>query len=252
MLPILQIGPLAIQTGGLLLLIGFWIGSVVVEKHAARFGISPSHIFNMVWIGAAAGIAGARLGYAIRFSAAFIASPLSLFSPNPDLLDAPSGLMIAGLSTLLYGRWKRMPLWQTLDALTSFFGVGLVAYHLANLATGNSFGIPTSLPWSIYLWGNWRHPVQLYEALSAVIIFLIILPERNARKPAACPGRRFWIFLALTASARLFFEGFYANSLLILDRIRLIQIIAWGILAVSLYQLGKFTPSTSEASKKEE
>ena len=37
MFPVLQIGPLALQTPGLLILIGIWVGLSVMERFASRF-----------------------------------------------------------------------------------------------------------------------------------------------------------------------------------------------------------------------
>ena len=37
MFPILQLGPLALQVPGLLLLVGLWIGTLVVEREAVRY-----------------------------------------------------------------------------------------------------------------------------------------------------------------------------------------------------------------------
>ena len=67
MYPILQIGPLAIQLPGLLLLVGLWIGTQIAERETARYKLDPGLISNMIFIALAAGIVGARLGYALKY-----------------------------------------------------------------------------------------------------------------------------------------------------------------------------------------
>ncbi len=52
----------------------------------------------------------------------------------------------------------------------------MLAVPLANLASGDAFGAPSSLPWAIELWGAARHPVQIYEAVAAGLILWVCRP----------------------------------------------------------------------------
>ncbi len=235
MLPILQIGPLALQTPGLMYLLGLWFGLSLAEKFAPKRGISPDTLNNLVFTGLIAGIAGARLGYVIQYPEAFLASPLSLFSPNPGLLDPFSGFAAALIAALVYGAHKKLEIWHTLDALTPFFAVFMIGAALANAASGAAFGMETSLPWGIELWGATRHPTQFYELGGAILILLVLGPRfKDTPTPA---GTIFLTFLALTSAARLFFEAFRGDSALILGGIRTIQIAAWLVLAGALWGL---------------
>jgi hypothetical protein len=45
-----------------------------------------------------------------------------------------------------------------LDALTPGLAVMMIALGLANLASGNAYGEPAQVPWSIFLWGEWQQP----------------------------------------------------------------------------------------------
>ena len=65
MLPILQIGPFALQTPGLILLIGAWAGLSLAERYAKRFQINPNQLYNLAFIGLIAGILGALLAIPI-------------------------------------------------------------------------------------------------------------------------------------------------------------------------------------------
>jgi prolipoprotein diacylglyceryltransferase len=68
--------------------------------------------------------------------------------------------------------------------------------------------------------------------------------NRLARCAAGRPGLRFWVFLALSAAARLFLETFRGDSTIVLNMFRQAQLIAWPVLAVSLWQVGRrLTPS---------
>lgn len=237
MLPILQIGPLALQTPGLMYLLGLWFGLSLAEKFAPRRGISPDALYNLVFTGLIAGILGARLGYVALYPGAFLAAPFSLFSLNPGLLDPFSGFAAALIAALLYGARQRLQFWNALDALTPFFAVFLIGAALANAASGAGFGMETSLPWGIELWGAKRHPTQFYELGGAVAILLWL--GRLSKRDDLPAGQLFLTFLALTAGARLFFEAFRGDSTLILGGIRAAQVIAWLILAAALWGLQK-------------
>jgi prolipoprotein diacylglyceryltransferase len=240
MLPILQIGPLALPLPALLLLAGFWLGLDLTEKQAERFGANSGQIYNMTLAAVVAGIVGARLGYAAQSPQAFLQSPLSLLALTPQMLDASAGLLAAAGVALLYMWRKRLPLWQTVDAITTLLAVLGVSLGLAHLASGDAFGAPARLPWSIDLWGELRHPSQVYEILAALWIAIIVWPgARAARYTLQHPGFRWWIFTALSAGARLVLETFRGDSLLWMDTFRQAQIAAWVVLAISLWQLGR-------------
>ncbi len=237
MLPILQIGPLALQTPGLMYLLGLWFGLSLAEKFAPKRGISADALYNLVFTGLIAGILGARLGYVMQYPGAFLASPPSLISLNPGLLDPFSGFAAALIAALVYGTRKKLAVWNTLDALTPFFGVFMIGAALANAASGAAFGMETSLPWGIDLWGAKRHPTQFYELAGAILILLTL--GRRSKQESHPVGTLFLAFLALTAGARLFFEAFRGDSTLILGEIRAAQVVAWLVLAGALWGLAR-------------
>ena len=91
MLPVLQIGPLALQTPGLILLAGIWLGLWLAERSAHRHGIEPAHLYNLALLALLSGLVGGRLFYVLFYPSAFAASPRSIFSLNPGLFDIWGG-----------------------------------------------------------------------------------------------------------------------------------------------------------------
>lgn len=245
MAPTLGLGPLSIRLPELLLLFGFWIGLEQARKHAPKQGLNPGSLFNLVILSVIAGVVGARLSYVLTHWSAFSASPLGILTLSLDMLDVSGGLLFAGLAALIYGKILGMSLWPTLDALTVWLAVFGIALGLSHFASGDGFGAPTNLPWGIDLWGARRHPTQIYESLLAWLVALAVWPRAKdlvTRFFHSTPGSRFWLFLAGSAAARLFVEGFRGDSPLILDRIRQPQVIAWVVLAVALWQLARRLP----------
>ncbi len=244
MFPILQIGPLAIQTPGLAILLGLWIGLTVAERYASENEVNPDKLYNLTLVALIFGIGGARLIYAARFPAAFSANPASLVSLNPGLLDLTGGIFTGLIAALVYGQRNKLPFWRTLDALTPALAVAGFAIGLSHLAAGTAYGAPTDLPWGIPLWGANRHPSQAYNMVAAMFILALVWPARpwlvSLRKT---PGSSFLVFMALTAGAQLFLEAFRGDSAILPNGIRVAQIISWIVLAASLWGFSRLHPS---------
>lgn len=237
MLPILQIGPFAFQTPGLILLIGLWWGLNLSEGYARRRKQDVEAIGNLALYGLLAALVGARLGYALRFSSAFIENPGSLVSLNPGLLDPWGAALGSLLMALVYGQRKALRLWPTLDALTPLFAALGLAIPLSHLASGQGYGMPSEIPWAIELWGSLRHPSQIYEALAAAAILVYTI--RLGRRERQITGGPFLEFAALSATARLFLEAFRGDSQLLPTSLRLAQVAAWLVLGLCLAVIAK-------------
>ena len=231
MFPILQIGPLAIRLPGLLLIVGLWLALVLVEREASRREIQGSLLTNLIFYALLAGLIGARLGHALHHLNAYVQNPLALISLNPDALAPLEGAVTAGLVAWIYAQRKGLPLWPTLDALAPGFSVFAVFVGFAHLSSGDAFGAPTELPWAIELWGERRHPSQIYEILAAVLILLLVW--RSRRWPMFS-GFLFLEWLIATALGRLILEVFRGDSSIVLGRLRAAQFTSALILLISL------------------
>jgi phosphatidylglycerol:prolipoprotein diacylglycerol transferase len=232
--PTLQLGPLSIQVPGLVLLIGLWIGLSLSEKRAKQRNENPSYLYNLVFIAIIAGIIGARLSYVINYPEAFSSNLWSFFSINPGLLDPFAGFLIGGAAGLIYAYRKNIPLWSLLDSLTPLLAVMGIAIGASHYASGSAFGTPTDLPFGIHLWGETRHPTQIYEIiLASGTLMATYFIDRSIW--SRTPGNLFLSFLSLAAISRLVLEAFRGDSILVADGFRIAQIYAWLMLALCLF-----------------
>jgi len=255
MLPILQIGPLALPTPALLLLLGFWIALDLTEKQAHQFGADARQIYNMTLAAVLAGLVGARLVYAASVPTIFLENPLDLLAPRPQMLDATGGAVVGLLAAFVYGWLRKLPLWPTLDAAATLFSVLAVTLGLAHFASGEAFGTPASLPWSIDLWAScatqprctrpwprWRSRRSSGHMLPGRAAALRAIP---ARGPASVSGSS-W------RSARrhgLILETFRGDSVLVWNAFRQAQLVAWPVLAAGLWQIGRRLEAPAAAPK---
>jgi prolipoprotein diacylglyceryltransferase len=236
---------------GLLLLLGLWIGLVVSEKEAQRLGqaagggrLTGEAVYNLALAGLAAGLVGARLAYALRYIDAYRADPWGLIALSPATLAPAEGVLAGMLAMLLLGARRGLPWRPTLDALAPAVAILGVALALAHLASGDAFGAPTTVPWRIYLWDDFRHPTQVYELLGALAVLGAWCWQARAApgRSEAGTGRHMLWVVALSAAARIVVEGFRGDSVLLASGLRAAQVWAWLVLAACLWASSKNYP----------
>jgi len=232
MFPYLRLGPFLLQLPGLALLGGVWIGSSLSEKEAARLKLNAAIVYNLIFYGLIAGILGARLAYAARYLNTYLANPLSLLALTPATLYPNAGLAIGLATAALYGRRKQLPLRPTLDALAPALAALMAALGLAHFLSGDAFGAPTSLPWAIHLWDDYRHPSQVYEILAALAVFGVAWKGPLGQSGE---GSNFASVVALSAAARIFLEAFRGDSVIWPGGFRAAQVVGLIVLAASLW-----------------
>ena len=248
MYPYLRLGPFLLQLPALALLVGVWIGSFLAEKEASRLKLPPAPLNNLIFLGLAAAVIGARLAYAARYLDVYLADPASLFSLNGNTLAVTDGLFTGVAVAILYGWRKKLPLRPTLDALAPGLAAFMVFLGAAHFLSGDAFGEPANLPWSIYLWNDYRHPSQVYEILAALGIFFVAY-----RRPYNQPGLgfNFLLVVALSSAARIFLESFRGDSLIWPGGFRSAQVIGLLILTCALYMMRQWVRSSKSEIKEE-
>lgn len=219
----------------ILVVIAIWIGTWLADKRASRHDISPNVLEKITLYSLLGFVLGGRLFYVVENISGFIQTPRDIFSLNVDLFDPWGGLVAALITAYYIGTREDLSLWPVLDALTPLFAVTLVGISLGQLASGQAFGRETDLPWAMDLWGAARHPSQLY-AVFASFVTLVLLWFQKADTP---PGVHFLTFSALTSAWMLFLEAFRGDSFLVFAGLRLTQIIAWLVLALSLFLIDR-------------
>ncbi len=233
MLPTLQIGPLALPTHPLLLILGFYLGLWLAEKVAARRGLNPDHLYNAGFYAAIAAVVAGRLGHVILFFSAYLSDPFSIFSPNLAAFQPLAALLGAIAVFVWYQRKYQVPVLPLLDAL--FVGALATAAMMAfaDALNGLNFGEASTLPWAINQWDATRHPVQLYEMLGTVIVIAIIWHYLDRLRP----GEAALAAIGGYAAVRLVADAFRDMPVTVGEGFRLSQILAFVMLLVALIAL---------------
>ena len=182
MLPVIDLGPFALQTSGLCLILCLWIGIWITRKFSVSLATNHNAIEDSLFLGLIAGIISARIGFFLQNSTIFLDNPLSLIALTPTMLNTTFGLMVGILSIFIYAQRKHLPLWPTLDTITPLLIFIFAGVHLSNLATGNAYGLPTRLPWGVDLWNKLRHPVQVYALILTLALCIWFMVNTNKLK----------------------------------------------------------------------
>ena len=243
MYPLVQIGPFRLSTGGLILLIAIMLGSSLFSRIAkARGGEKlarqADNCFYPVLIGA---VLGARLWYGL-FN-------LDLYGRNPSLFFAlrisdfawPGALLGGALAGYLWCRWNGFDKLKLADSAALALPATQALASVGLLFSGEAFGLPTSLPWGVPLFGTIRHPTQLYLALAA-LISLGILVWLARRSPPI--GALVIAYMGLNGLALLLIEALRADSLVLPGGIRIAQVFGLALMLSAVYWARRHVPSS--------
>jgi phosphatidylglycerol:prolipoprotein diacylglycerol transferase len=210
---IIEIGPLKLRWYGLMYVLGFLASYFLIprQRRARQLGLHGGCLQDLMFFLAVGLILGARMGYLVFYQFAdyahYLHHPLEILAIWHGGMSFHGGLTGAVLAGILFCRRRRLPFWETADAVAVTAPVGLCLGRLGNFINGELFGRPSSLPWAmVFPMGGPtpRHPSQLYEAaLEGVVLFVILWKLRNHPFPS---GTMVCLFLGCYGTLRFLVE----------------------------------------------
>lgn len=237
MLPVLRLGPFTVPVAPLTWLVAFLVLQDIGERAARRLNLSDEVFSGALLWTIGVGIVAARLGYVARYLDAYLADPLQIIALNFGTLDLITGALFGLVAGVAYLQRKKVSLRLFADALAPALALGMAVLSFGNLLTGDAFGIPApSLPWAIFLWGEPRHPTQVYELIAYIGIFAFIW----FRAPRPFDGAHFLIAIALLSGVRVLFEPLRGDSVAWVMGLRAGQVAGLVILSGVLVSFAHF------------
>ena len=250
MLPILRLGPFVIASGIATLFASLWLGMESAEREGKRLGFAHGEVSTTLGIALITGLIGARLAHIAHFWSSYQSDWTQVVALTPSALDPAAGAALGLLVAIIYLQRKQVQIPKFLDALAPALALVAAVWSLGNLLSGDGYGAPAgNLPWAIELWGERRHPTQIYELLAALLIIAIVW---RMRKRHPMDGFLFLAVAAMLAAARLFLEAFRGDSTATLAGLRDAQLLSLAVLLGALWLLARRLKTAGQPALKEE
>ncbi len=241
----LQIGPLAIRWYGLLIATAVLLGTSLAHREAIRRGEDPDQLLNVIVVGVMSALIGARLYYVLFNWGYYGPRPLKILAVWEGGLAIHGGILGGVLATAIYTIRKKLPLLIYLDTMAPSLVLGQAIGRWGNFFNQEAFGIPTDLPWKLYIEPYHRpsrlaafeffHPTFLYESVWDLGVF-VVLYFLLRRRLEQTPGALSLCYLGLYSMGRFFIEGLRIDSLM-LGPLRVAQVVSLALMAASVFGL---------------
>jgi phosphatidylglycerol---prolipoprotein diacylglyceryl transferase len=220
-------GYFPIRMFGVMVILGFLLGTWIVSRRLKRQGImEPQDTFDFCFYILAVGILGARVLYVLQNFGDFQGKPLDVFKIWKGGLVWYGGMAASTLFALWWLWRKKKPVLACADAAALGTSIALAIGRWGCFFAGDDYGklitapdgtpieSAEQAPWyavqfpryepehddatwryryseapSNFRAPHWVHPVQIYMSIGNVIVFLaLVLIARKTRKPGIVAG----------------------------------------------------------------
>jgi phosphatidylglycerol---prolipoprotein diacylglyceryl transferase len=214
MQPELEIGPLTLQTFGIMFALGFIAAGALVARRLRELGKPVDWAYEMIFAALIGGIVGARVDWVIQnYDAASDDLLGNLFSGAG--LVWFGGAVGGAIGVVLWARWRRMLDLSLLDICAPGLAIGYAVGRIGCQLSGDGdYGIPWDGPWAMaYPDGTEPtdvpvHPTPIYETLAMGLVTYLLWRLRFSFRP----GLLFALYLVLAGAERLLVEFIRRND----------------------------------------
>ncbi len=208
MYPFLPIGPVSLPTIPVSAILAIWLGLSVMARSGARQSLHPDQTLTAGFVAVAAGIIVARLWHVIQFWAIYGAEPLLAISPRPGGMALWPGIIAALIIGYAYLLRARLDPAKIAAAAVIGGSVAEALLQIGGFLGGSVVGMATDLPWGMFYFGEFVHPVGLYRAAGALVLAGLLF----LRGPFARPWRVVLVATLGYALIRLVADAFVADA----------------------------------------
>ena len=165
---------------GLILVVAAAVAIWLAQREGGRRGIERAVVSDaVIWVGGAA-LVGGRLLYVVQNErGSVLEHPAHILMVWMGGLSFYGGLLAGLVALVVFARRRRLPVLAVFDVAAPAAAIGQAIGHLGCLIGGDSYGLPTDMPWAV-IYANSAamapqgiplHPTQAYEAILLGLLF---------------------------------------------------------------------------------
>jgi phosphatidylglycerol---prolipoprotein diacylglyceryl transferase len=212
--PEIHLGPVTLQSFGLMMGLGFVVAGIFAQRYLKELGRPPDWAYEVVFAALVGGIVGARLWSVIEnwdeakddiFGSLFSGAGLVFYG----------GLLGGAICVLGWARWRGVLDLKMLDTaavpLAAAYAIGRIGCQLAG---DGDYGKAWDGPWAMaYPDGTVPtteqvHPTPVYETLTMGLVAWFLWRRRHSMRP----GGLFALYLVLSGAERFLVEFLRRND----------------------------------------
>lgn len=215
---LLDLGFWAIRWYSLLFASGFILSHYVMLDIFKREGHTQEELDKLTLYMVAATVLGARLGHCLFYEPAYYLShPIEILKVWEGGLASHGATVGILFSLYLFARnTPRVTYLWILDRIVIVVALCGALIRLGNLFNSEIVGKQTDVPWGFIFLRNGdnfaRHPAQLYESISCVILFFALWGLYKKTDIGTFRGRLFGIFCTVCFGLRILYEFLKENQ----------------------------------------
>lgn len=208
---IFRIGSFAVRWYGLLFASSFLFGYIIMKKIFNNEGLGDAVLDRLTIYMAIGVIAGARLGHCLFYEPGYyLKNPLEILMIWHGGL-ASHGAAIGILTALwLFVRKEKKNYAWVLDRIAIVVALSGFFIRTGNLMNSEIYGVETTLPWGFVFLQNGetapKHPTQIYEGLSYLLIFVLLFRLYWSKKGGHIQGSLISLAVILIFVSRFLIE----------------------------------------------
>lgn len=232
---------------GVIMALAIAVGALVSDWFGYKFfELKKDTILDAVPYLIIFGILGARLYYCIMDYDFYLRFPTEVLAIRHGGVSIHGAIIGGFLGLWIYSLRHKISLKKLCDVSVYGLALGQAIGRWGNFFNSEAYGLPTDLPWKLYIAPQYRHipyldnefyhPAFLYESILDFLIFVILLIFIKYRKTAK-DGNIGLTYLILYSVARIIVESVRIDSVRYIQGIPVAIIMSTAIIVVSVIMI---------------
>ncbi|NMD01101.1 MAG: prolipoprotein diacylglyceryl transferase [Bacteroidales bacterium] len=196
---IFNIGGFGIRWYGLLFAMGFLFGYIIMQKIFQREQIPQKTLYRLSIYMLIGTVVGARLGHCFFYEPAYyISHPFEILNLRQGGLASHGAAIGILLSLWFFSQKEKKPFSWIVDRIVIVVALAGFFIRMGNLMNSEIYGAITNVPWAFIfdnVDNNPRHPSQIYESLTYLLLFALLFWMYFKRNASEKPYLLFGVFL---------------------------------------------------------